>query len=72
MGAEFHGPLDMALHSVFTLPFWFAWLGILTMWFIYLHKPSIADFLTNRFKIIYNMLVHKSLLFFIKSRIKWP
>ena len=59
MRGEFHGALDMALHSVFTLPFWFAWFGIITMWFIYQHKPNIAEFTTSHFKGLYRLLLNK-------------
>jgi len=59
LAAEFHGPLDMALHAVHGLPFWFALSGVVTTWVFYMKRPDIPAALQKRFHSIYTLLDNK-------------
>ena len=59
LGAEFHGPLAMALHSVTTLPFWLALAGFATAWLCYIARPDIAAAIKSRFVFINRVLDNK-------------
>lgn len=56
---HFSSAAGMALHSVHTLPFWFAIAGVLTAWFAVILMPAFPEFLKKRFKFIYAILVFK-------------
>ena len=59
LGAEFHGPLAMALHSVTTLPFWLAVAGFATAWLCYIARPDIPAAIRARLPFVYRVLDHK-------------
>jgi len=59
LAAEFHGPLDMALHAVHGYPFWLALSGIVTTWVFYMKRPDIPAALQKRFHSIYTLLDNK-------------
>jgi NADH-quinone oxidoreductase subunit L len=59
LNRHFHGALEMALHSVLTLPFWLAAAGVGLSWFFYLKRPAIPALLMRRFSFIHAILVHK-------------
>jgi len=59
LGEHFHGATAMAMHAVYTLPFWLMISGFAIATFIYMFRPSIADALQNRFKFLYRLLDHK-------------
>ncbi len=54
-----HGPWAMAVHALTTAPFWFALLGVVSSWFIYLKRPSIADTFKRVLSPIYTLLDNK-------------
>jgi len=59
MGEAFHGPLEMALHGLTTLPFWLALSGVAVAAFFYLKRPDIPAALSARFAPIHRMLENK-------------
>ena len=59
LAADFHGPLEMALHTVNGLPFWFALSGVVTTWVFYMKRPDIPAVLKKRFHFIYTLLDNK-------------
>ena len=59
LGAEWHGPVDFALHAVSTLPFWLALAGVATAVWMYLVSPGLPAKLATRFHAIYTLLVNK-------------
>ncbi len=59
MAAEFHGAWGVIAHSVFTLPLWLALAGIATAWWLYLHRPALAENIKHRFAFIHAVLVRK-------------
>ena len=59
VGKDFHGPLAMMLHSVMTLPFWFAIAGVVVAWVSYILLPGLPAQLTKHFGFGYRVLVSK-------------
>jgi len=59
MAHEFHGVLDMMMHAVTTLPFWFAIAGIATAAYLYLLRPYVPAVLRQRFGLLYDILDRK-------------
>jgi NADH-quinone oxidoreductase subunit L len=55
----FHGPLKFVEHGFFGVPLYLAAAGVISAWFIYLKKPSIADATRRRFSFVYNLLDQK-------------
>ncbi len=56
---DFHGAFAMTLHSIKTLPFWFAVSGIFVAWLSYIALPQLPSILTKRFAWIYQILQDK-------------
>ena len=56
---HYHSPWDLLTHSVFTPTFWLAMSGLGSAWFIYLKKPSIAQFAYDKFRFIHTLLDKK-------------
>jgi NADH-quinone oxidoreductase subunit L len=59
LAEEFHGAGTMILHSLLTLPFWFAAAGVFVAWFFYLKRPDIPVMVKERLALLYNILVRK-------------
>ncbi len=56
---EFHGASAMVMHSVTTLPFWMAALGVATAWYLYMKRPDIPESMSKKFALIYAVLMNK-------------
>ena len=41
LAEAFHGPVAMALHALSTAPFWLAFAGVVTAWYMYLINPAV-------------------------------
>ena len=59
LGEHFHGATAMAMHAVYTLPFWLMVAGFVIATFIYMFRPAIADAIQNRFPFLHRLLDHK-------------
>ena len=59
LGEHFHGATAMAMHAVYTLPFWLMVAGFVLATVIYQFRPAIADAVRNRFPFLYRLLDHK-------------
>jgi len=59
LGEHFHGATAMAMHAVYTLPFWLMISGFAIATGIYMFRPTIADAIENRFPFLYRLLDHK-------------
>jgi len=59
MSEEFHGPVMMALHSLFSVPFLFALAGVGLSWFFYMKRPDIPEAIKHKFSGIYTLLDNK-------------
>ncbi|MBW4046956.1 MAG: NADH-quinone oxidoreductase subunit L, partial [Proteobacteria bacterium] len=56
---HFHGPLQMALHAVTTLPLWLAIAGVAVAWYAYMVNLAFPAAVQRMFKPIYILLDHK-------------
>ena len=59
LGEHFHGATAMAMHAIYTLPFWLMIAGFVLATVIYQFRPTIADAVQNRFPFLYRLLDHK-------------
>ena len=59
LGEHFHGATAMAMHAVYTLPFWLMVAGFALATVIYQFRPTIADAVQNRFPFLHRLLDHK-------------
>jgi len=59
LGEHFHGATAMAMHAIYTLPFWLMVAGFVLATVIYQFRPTIADAVQNRFPFLYRLLDHK-------------
>ena len=59
LGRDYHGAVGFLLHG-FTSPVpYLAVAGVVSAWYLYLHKPSLPEQLRERFSVIYKLLVNK-------------
>jgi len=59
LAQAFHGPLQMALHGLLTLPFWLAVAGVASAYYMYLVNPAVPAAIKRRVEPIYNVLENK-------------
>jgi len=59
VGSHYHGPLAFVLHAFKTPALYLALAGAASAWFIYLKKPSIAEWFATRFSFVHRMLDNK-------------
>lgn len=59
LSKDFHGALNMALHAIFTLPFWFALLTLVSTGLVYLRKPQVVSYLANKLQWLNKILLNK-------------
>ncbi|MFN3234630.1 MAG: NADH-quinone oxidoreductase subunit L [Gammaproteobacteria bacterium] len=59
LAKEFHGPFNMAVHALATLPFWLELGGIFTAWLFVLGLPQLGGIVKKRFKWLYYIMVNK-------------
>jgi len=59
LAEHFHGPLQMALHSVTTLPLWLAAAGVAVAYYAYMVNPSFPRAVRKAIVPIYVLLDHK-------------
>ena len=57
--AEFHGPLQLALHGLSAAPFWLALAGVASAYYLYLVKPAWPALIRSRFEPLYTLLDNK-------------
>ncbi len=59
MAQHYHGPVSFVLHALQGPAVYLAAAGVFVAWFVYMHKPELADSVAQRFKGIYRVLVNK-------------
>jgi len=59
LAPHFHGAWNMALHSVYTLPFWFAIIGVFCAWYFNIKNPALAEYLKRRLSWLYYIMQRK-------------
>ncbi len=57
--AEFHGPLQLALHGLMAAPFWLALAGVVCAYYMYMVNPAVPAAIRKRFDAIYVLLENK-------------
>ncbi|MDP1739829.1 NADH-quinone oxidoreductase subunit L [Polaromonas sp.] len=55
----FHGPVQMALHGLMTLPFWLALAGVASAWYMYMVNPALPAAIKRRVEPLYTLLENK-------------
>jgi NADH-quinone oxidoreductase subunit L len=66
---HFHGPLQMALHAVSTLPLWLAIAGVAVAWYAYMVNLAFPAAVQRMFKPLYILLDHKYYMDWINEHI---
>ena len=69
LAKAFHGPLQMALHGVTTLPFWLAVAGVATSYYMYMVNTALPAAIKKRFEPVYSLLENKYYLDWINENI---
>ncbi len=59
MGKAFHGPVQMALHALTTLPFWLALAGVASAYYMYMINPALPAAIKRRILPVYTLLENK-------------
>jgi len=59
LAAIFHGPVQMALHGLTTLPFWLALAGVASAWYMYMVNPALPAAIKRNCMPIYTVLENK-------------
>jgi len=59
MAKSFQGAWSDAMHSVKTLPFWFAVSGVVAAWFVVVIAPQVREWMMKRFAWVYRFLVNQ-------------
>ena len=57
--ANFHGPTQMVLHGLMTLPFWLALGGVAAAYYCYLVNPRVPAWFYAKFKALHTLLDNK-------------
>jgi len=65
----FHGPIQMAVHALSTMPFWLAVAGVATSYYMYMVNPALPAAIKTRVLPIYNLLENKYYLDWINENI---
>ncbi len=65
----FHGPVQMALHALMTLPFALALAGVVTSYYMYMVNPALPAAIKARAQPIYSLLENKYFMDWINENI---
>jgi NADH-quinone oxidoreductase subunit L len=65
----FHGPLQMALHGLMTLPFWLALAGVATAYYMYMVNPALPAAIKRAVQPLYTLLENKYYMDWINENI---
>ena len=69
LASAFHGPVQMALHALTTLPFALALAGVLTSYYMYMVNPALPAAIKARVQPIYTLLENKYFMDWINESI---
>ena len=59
LGKMFHGPVQMALHGLTSLPFWLAVSGVLLAYYMYMLNPALPSAIKRNARPVYKLLENK-------------
>jgi NADH-quinone oxidoreductase subunit L len=69
LAEEFHGPAQLALHGLTSLPFWLALSGVASAYYMYIVNPALPAAIKARVLPLYNLLENKYYLDWINENI---
>jgi NADH-quinone oxidoreductase subunit L len=69
LAEEFHGPAQLALHGLTSLPFWLALSGVASAYYMYIVNPALPAAIKARVIPLYNLLENKYYLDWINENI---
>ena len=69
LAEEFHGPVQLALHGLTSLPFWLALSGVVSAYYMYIVNPALPAVIKARALPLYNVLENKYYLDWINENI---
>ena len=72
LGELFGGPLAMAAHALTTLPFWLAFAGALTAYYMYMINPALPAAIQARVQPLYQLLENKYYMDWINEHLLAP
>ena len=59
LAAQYHGPVELALHGLTALPFWLALGGALSAYYLYIVNPGLPALIQGRVMPIFRLLENK-------------
>ena len=59
LAAQYHGPVELALHGLTALPFWLALGGALSAYYLYIVNPAVPALIQGRVLPIFRLLENK-------------
>jgi NADH-quinone oxidoreductase subunit L len=59
LAKDFHGPLQLALHGVMSLPFWLALSGVVLSYYMYMVNPALPAAMLRTFQPLHRVLENK-------------
>jgi NADH-quinone oxidoreductase subunit L len=65
----FHGPLQMAVHGLTTMPFWLALAGVATAYYMYMVNPALPAAIKRAVQPLYTLLENKYYMDWINENI---
>jgi NADH-quinone oxidoreductase subunit L len=69
LAEEFHGPVQLALHGLTSLPFWLALSGVASAYYMYIVNPALPAAIKLRTRPLYTLLENKYYLDWINENI---
>ncbi|OGB30775.1 MAG: NADH-quinone oxidoreductase subunit L [Burkholderiales bacterium RIFCSPLOWO2_12_FULL_61_40] len=69
LAQAFHGPLQMAIHALSTAPFWLAFAGVASSYYMYMVNPALPAAIKRNMMPIFNLLENKYYLDWINENI---
>jgi NADH-quinone oxidoreductase subunit L len=69
LGHAFHGPWQMAVHSLTSAPFWLALAGVVSSYYMYMVNPALPAAIKRNVMPIFNLLENKYYLDWINENI---
>ena len=69
MATMFHGPVQMALHSFTTAPFWLAMTGVALSYYMYIVNPALPASIRQKVQPIYTLLENKYYLDWLNENV---
>jgi NADH-quinone oxidoreductase subunit L len=69
LAEEFHGPVQLALHGLTSLPFWLALSGVASAYYMYIVNPALPAAIKLRARPLYTLLENKYYLDWINENI---